>query len=45
VIDQIHTAFERINAVISTGISAEEQQQLRKLIERMHANLEMADFG
>ncbi len=45
VIDQIHTAFERINAVISTGISAEEQQQLRNLIERMHANLEMTDFG
>jgi DNA-binding MarR family transcriptional regulator len=45
VIDKIHAAFKRINAVISAGISQQEQEQLRNLIGRIHANLEKADFG
>lgn len=45
VIDQIHAAFFRINAVLSEGISLKEQEQLRSLIGRIHNNLEKADFG
>lgn len=45
VIDQIHAAFFKINGVISEGISIQEQQQLRNLVGRIHANLEKADFG
>lgn len=45
VIDQIHTAFQQINVVMSAGISTQEQQELRNLIGRIHANLENANFG
>ncbi len=45
VIDRIHAVFKQINAVLAQGISAEEQQQLRELITRIHTNLEQVDFG
>lgn len=45
VIDRIHAAFLKINGVMSSGLSQEEQQLFRSLIGRIHANLEKADFG
>jgi DNA-binding MarR family transcriptional regulator len=44
VIDRIHTAFGKINQLMTTDITLEEQDLLRDLLQRMQANLEKEAF-
>lgn len=44
VIEQIHEVFQELEDIILTGISNQEQDCLRALLTRIHANLQNGDY-
>jgi len=45
ILAQIHEAFRKINQAILDGFSGEEEQALRAFLQRIHINLQAAQFG